>query len=40
MNFADTEKTITLDKEYTNIVDNASVEGEIILPVCGYIILE
>ena len=40
MNFADTEKTITLDKEYTNIVDGVSVKGEITLPVCGYIILE
>ena len=40
MNFADTEKTITLDKEYTNIVDGVSVNGEITLPVCGYIILE
>ena len=40
MNFADTEKTIILDKEYTNIVDGVSVKGEITLPVCGYIILE
>ena len=40
MNFADTEKTIILDKEYTNIVDGVSVNGEITLPVCGYIILE
>ena len=40
MNFADTEKTVTLYKEYTNVVDNTSVKGEITLPVCGYIILE
>lgn len=40
MNFADTKKTVTLDKEYTNVVDNALVKGEITLPVCGYIILE
>ena len=40
MNFADTEKTVTLDKEYTNVVDNTLVKGEITLPVCGYIILE
>ncbi len=40
MNFADTEKTVKLDKEYTNVVDNTSVNGEISLPVCGYIILE
>ncbi len=40
MNFADTEKTVKLDKEYTNVVDNTTVNGEITLPVCGYIILE
>ena len=40
MNFSDTEKTVSLDKEYKNIIDNTLVSGEIALPVCGYIILE
>ncbi len=40
MNFSDTEKTVTLDKEYKNIVDDTTVCGEITLPLCGYIILE
>ena len=40
MNFADTEKAVYLDKEYKNIVDDTNVEGEIKLPICGYIILE
>ena len=40
MNFSDTEKTVTLDKEYKDIVNNTTVCGKIKLPVCGYIILE
>ncbi len=40
MNFSDTERKVTLDKEYRNVVDNTSVKAEITLPVCGYLILE
>ncbi len=40
MNFSDTEKTVTLDKKYKNIVDDTPVSGAITLPVCGYLILE
>lgn len=40
MNFADKEGKIVLDKEYTNIITNEAVSGEIVLPVCGYVILK
>ena len=40
LNFSDSERKVKLDKEYTNIVDNTLVKGEITLPICGYIILE
>ncbi len=40
MNFSDSEKTVTLDKEYKNIVDGTLVKGEITLPLCGYLVLE
>ena len=40
MNFSDTEKTVTLDKEYKNIVEETTINGKVKLPVCGYLILE
>ncbi len=40
MNFSDTEKTVSLDKEYKNILNNTTVNGEITLPICGYLIIE
>ncbi len=40
MNFADSERRITLDKEYTNVITGETVNGEINLPVCGYIVLK
>ena len=40
MNFADETKTVTLDKEYKNVVTGESVSGEVILDVCDYLILE
>jgi len=40
MNFADNEKEIVLDKEYTNIITNEPACGKITLPVCGYVILK
>lgn len=40
MNFSDSEKTVTLDKEYKNTVSGESVSGKTVLPVCGYLILE
>lgn len=39
MNFADDEKIITLDREYTDIVNGGTL-SEITLPVCGYTILK
>ena len=40
MNFADESKTVTLDKEYKNVVTGESVSGAVELDVCGYIILK
>ena len=40
MNFADEEKTVTLDKEYFNVIDEKSVSGDVKLPVCGYMIIK
>ncbi len=40
MNFSDTEKTVKLDKEYKDVVNNTVINGEIKLPVCGYLVLE
>lgn len=39
MNFADDEKVITLDREYSDIVKGGTL-SEITLPVCGYAILK
>ena len=40
MNFADTESKIQLDKEYLDVVNGATLSGEITIPVCGYVILK
>ena len=40
MNFADEEKTVTLPKEYKNIVSGEAVSGDVTLPVCGYLVIE
>ena len=40
MNFADESRKVTLDKKYTNIVTGENVSGEVVLDVCGYLILE
>lgn len=39
-NFSDTERKITLDREYHDLVNNEAVSGEITLPVCGYRIIK
>ena len=39
MNFADEKKTVTLDREYKNVVTGENVNGEVELGVCEYIIL-
>ncbi len=39
-NFADTEQTVTLDKEYTDVVSGEKLTGEITLPLCGYLIIK
>ncbi|MBE6784382.1 MAG: beta-galactosidase [Ruminococcaceae bacterium] len=40
MNFSDEERTISLDKEYTDIINGKKINGEVKLPVCGYLVLE
>jgi beta-galactosidase GanA len=40
MNFSDEQRTVTLDKQYKNVVTGEAVDGKITLDVCGYIILE
>ncbi len=40
MNFSDSEKTVRLDKEYKDVVNDAVINGEVKLPVCSYLILE
>lgn len=39
-NFSDTERKITLDREYHDLVNGEAVSGEITLPVCGYRIIK
>ena len=40
LNFADGEKKIVPDKEYTNVLSNEKISGEITLGECKYLILE
>ena len=40
MNFDDSERTVTLPKEYKNIVSGEVVSGDVTLPVCGYLVIE
>ncbi len=39
LNFADDERTVTLDREYTNLITDEKIT-EINLPVCGYAVVE
>lgn len=40
MNFADEERTVTLPKEYKNVISGETVSGDVTLPVCGYLVIE
>ena len=40
MNFSDEERTVILDKEYTNVITDEKLNGEVKLPVCGYFVLK
>ena len=40
MNFADSEKTVKLDRAYKDIGNDKVINGEVKLPVCGYLVLE
>ena len=39
MNFSEEEKTVLLDKEYTDVLKNETVKGKLKLSVCGYAVL-
>ena len=39
-NFTDSEKNITLDKAYYDVLSEKEVSGELSLPLCGYYVLE
>lgn len=40
MNFADEEKTVSLDREYSDVINAKTVSGKVTLPVSGYLIIE
>ena len=40
MNFSDEERTVTLDKEYTNVITDEKINGEVKLCVSGYLVLK
>ena len=40
MNFSDIEKTVSLDREYSDVIGGGALAGKVILPVCGYLVLE
>ncbi len=40
MNFSDEERTVVLDKEYTDVINDKKINGEVKLPVCGYLVLK
>jgi beta-galactosidase len=40
MNFADNEKQVTLDKEYTDVLTGKAINGTVTLNKCEYLILK
>ncbi len=40
MNFSDEERTVILDREYTDVITDKKLNGEVKLPVCGYLVLK
>ena len=40
MNFADSKKTVKLDRDYKDVDKDKVINGEVKLPVCGYLVLE
>ena len=40
MNFSDNEKCINLDKDYTDILNATTANGQISIKPCSYIILK
>ncbi len=40
MNFTDSEKNLTLDREYNDLIKGEGVSGSVVIPPCGYIVIE
>lgn len=40
MNFADEDKNVMLDREYTDVISGEKLSGTLTLPVCGYLVLK
>ncbi len=39
-NFTEEEQTVSLDRTYTDVLNETELAGEITLPVCGYLVLK
>ena len=39
-NFADESRDVILDREYTDAVNDKKLNGEVSIPVCGYLVLK
>ena len=40
MNFTDDEKTVTLDKEYKDLIKGEAVSGSVTIAPCSYLVIE
>ncbi len=40
MNFTDDEKTVTLDKEYNDLIKGEKISGSVIIAPCSYVVIE
>ena len=40
MNFSDEDKTVELDREYYDVLNDKKINGNVTVPVCGYLILK
>ncbi|MBO5896853.1 MAG: beta-galactosidase [Clostridia bacterium] len=40
MNFTDDEKTVTLDKEYNDLINGEAVSGSVTIAPCSYLVIE
>jgi beta-galactosidase GanA len=40
MNFTDEEKSVTLDKEYNDLINDKKISGSVTISPCSYIVIE